>query len=70
MGFEYVSGYTNSNGTYVNSFCRKIKHYGSGNDPDSIEKKLQEKEMQESRDRAYKIYFGENEAGGLNERKL
>lgn len=75
MGYEYVEGYSDRNGTYHKSYCRRIKR--TWGDPEERESRLRKKSEQESTKRAMKIIAesdAENSdpspAGNFSERGL
>ena len=53
MGYEYVESYTDRNGIYHKSYCRRIKR--TWHDPEERESKLRKKSEDDSRKRAMKI---------------
>ena len=53
MGYEYVESYTDRNGVYHKSYCRRIKR--TWGDPEERESKLRKKSEDDSRKRAMKI---------------
>ena len=53
MGYEYVESYTDRNGVYHKSYCRRIKR--TWHDPEERESKLRKKSEDDSRKRAMKI---------------
>ena len=52
-GFEYVESYTDRNGTYHKSYCRKIRR--TWHDPEEQESKLRKKSEDDSMKNAMKI---------------
>ena len=52
-GFEYVESYTDRNGTYHKSYCRKIRR--TWHDPEERESKLRKKSEDDSIKNAKKI---------------
>ena len=52
-GYEYVESYTDRNGVYHKSYCRRIKR--TWGDPEERESKLRKKSEDDSRKRAMKI---------------
>lgn len=59
MGYEFVESYTDRNGIYHKSYCRRIKR--TFGDPEERESRLRKKSEQESRKRAMKI-IAENDS--------
>ena len=53
MGYEFVESYTDRNGVYHKSYCRRIKR--TWGDPEERESKLRKKSEDDSRKRAMKI---------------
>ena len=53
MGYEYVESYTDRNGVYHKSYCRRIER--TWGDPEERESKLRKKSEDDSRKRAMKI---------------
>lgn len=55
MGYEFVSGYTDSHSVWHDSYCRKIKKVRISDEQKVINR--EQKEEQESLDRAKKIFW-------------
>ena len=58
-GFEFVESYTDRNGIYHKSYCRRIKR--TWGDPEERESRLRKKSEMESRKQAMKI-IAENDS--------
>lgn len=62
-GYEFVESYSDRNGVYHKSYCRRIKK--TWGDPEERESRLRQKSEQESRKQAMKI-IAESDADNSN----